>query len=599
MSHQQPATDGRPQPAPPVPPAGRRLPWTDWSQRTLVLVLAGAAVAGIALVLLALAFIGSAVPRGTTVAGVDVGGRSRPAAATQLTDRLGAKLTAPITARVDDTTFTLDPRALDIRLDASATADAAATRNPFLRAAALIGHRGVRPVITVDKHKLAPVLAAQTARLGRAPEPGAVRFDGTTPVAVYPRTGRGLDADRVVTAIRANWLRGGAIRLTVTTLRPKASKADVDKALDEIARPAVSAPVSVKVGSRAVVVSPPAIAAALVLKADMDGRFTTAFDSKRLAAALAPVLGPVTVAPVDAGFKVVGGTVRVVPAVVGQRVDTAALAVDLVEVITKPAPRQVTGKLIDNVAPKLTTAKAATLGVKEQISTFTTYYPCCPTRNRNIQIVADEVDGALVMPGETFSLNGYTGPRTEAQGYVKAPVILGGKLKNEVGGGISQFATTMFNAVFFSGLEDVAHKTHSFYISRYPAGREATVYYSSVDLKFKNTSPYGVFIDTSWTNTSITVSFYSTKVYDIESVSGPRTNPTHYRTQYLGNTPGCIPTSGIDGFDITVTRVFKRGGNVVRTEQFRTRYVPETKFICSDPPASPPPSPPPGGQPGG
>jgi len=249
----------------------------------------------------------------------------------------------------------------------------------------------------------------------------------------------------------------------------------------------------------------------------------------------------------------------------------------------------VTGKLINNVEPKLTTARAASLGVKERISTFTTYYPCCPTRNRNIQLVADEVDGAIVMPGETFSLNGYTGPRTAAQGYVPAPVISGGKLKNEVGGGISQFATTLFNAVFFSGLKDVYHKTHSFYISRYPAGREATVYYSSVDLKFTNDSPHAVLIDTSWTNTSITVSFFSTKRYDIESVSGPRTNHTSYTTQYLGDTPGCIPTSGINGFDITVTRVFKQAGKVIRNEVFRTRYTPEKNFICSDPPQDPPP----------
>ena len=99
-------------------------------------------------------------------------------------------------------------------------------------------------------------------------------------------------------------------------------------------------------------------------------------------------------------------------------------------------------------------------------------------------MVAEEVDGALVMPGETFSLNTFTGPRGTAQGYVPANVISGGKLSTAVGGGISQFATTMFNAVFFAGLEDVYHKPHSFYISRYPRPvAEATVYEGVIDLQ--------------------------------------------------------------------------------------------------------------------
>ena len=98
------------------------------------------------------------------------------------------------------------------------------------------------------------------------------------------------------------------------------------------------------------------------------------------------------------------------------------------------------------------------------------------------------MDGALIKPGETISLNGYTGPRGLAEGYVPAAVISGGQLSKAVGGGISKFATTMFDAMYFAGLQDVHHKTHSFYISRYPAGREATVYEGLIDLQWKNDS---------------------------------------------------------------------------------------------------------------
>ncbi|MDP9240371.1 MAG: VanW family protein [Actinomycetota bacterium] len=558
-------------------------PQSRGSRRRLV-VLAGLGMSGIVLVLLALAFLGSDVPRGTRALGVDVGGTTEAGAAARLTARIGSKVDAPINLRAGGQSLEIDPRTAGVRLDTRATAAAAATRNPFVRAAALVAGRDVGPVIRIEQRRLAGVLGAQAAKFGQPPVLGGVRFEGTAPLPVYPAPGRGLDPARTATALTAEWLRRDPIPLTVSTVTPSATKADIDRALEDIARPALASPVTVQVAGRSAEVSPAAIAGSLVIAADTDGKVTARFDPGRLDAALAELLRPLNVAPRDAGFTVVGAAVQIVPAVPGRKVDTGALAVDLVNVLPKPAPRAVTGKLIDNVAPKLTTERAAGLGVKEQISSFTTYYPCCPARNRNIQIVADEVDGAVVLAGETFSLNGYTGPRTTAEGYIEAPVIIGGKLKNEVGGGISQFATTTFNAVFFSGLEDVFHKTHSFYISRYPAGREATVYYPSLDLKFKNDSPYAVLIDTSWTNTSVTVAFWSTKRYDITSVSGPRTNPTTYRTQYLGNVPECIATSGINGFDVTVTRVFKQSGRVVRHEVLRTRYQPETKFVCSDPP---------------
>jgi vancomycin resistance protein YoaR len=109
---------------------------------------------------------------------------------------------------------------------------------------------------------------------------------------------------------------------------------------------------------------------------------------------------------------------------------------------------------------------------------------------------------ARAAPGESFDLNAHVGPRDTARGFVEAPQILEGQFVNRVGGGVSQFATALFNAVFFSGLEDVTHTPHSYWIKRYPPGREATVSYPLPDLIFKNDSPHGVLIDTSYTGTS-------------------------------------------------------------------------------------------------
>jgi vancomycin resistance protein YoaR len=128
----------------------------------------------------------------------------------------------------------------------------------------------------------------------------------------------------------------------------------------------------------------------------------------------------------------------------------------------------------------------------------------------NIHKISDIVRGTLIPPGATFSVNDTVGRRTTAKGFVEGGVIQDGKFGTDIGGGVSQFATTTFNAAFFGGLNIPAYKAHSKYISRYPFGREATLAYPSVDLKIRNETPYGVVIWPTYTNTSITVSMWST-----------------------------------------------------------------------------------------
>jgi len=155
----------------------------------------------------------------------------------------------------------------------------------------------------------------------------------------------------------------------------------------------------------------------------------------------------------------------------------------------------------------------------------------------------------------------------------------------------------MFNAVFFAGLEDVTHKPHSFYISRYPAGREATVYEGQIDLQWKNDSDTGVYIDTAWTPGTITVTFYGTKHYEIESISGNRSNVREPALQEVVDDGTCKPQAGAQGFDITVTRVFKdlSSGAEIRRENFQTHYAAEPIIRCIPAPTPTPTPPAPGG----
>jgi vancomycin resistance protein YoaR len=99
-----------------------------------------------------------------------------------------------------------------------------------------------------------------------------------------------------------------------------------------------------------------------------------------------------------------------------------------------------------------------------------------------------------------------------AKGFVAAPVIgENGYFSDDVGGGVSQFATTMFNAAFFAGLEIPEYQAHGIYISRYPYGREATLDYGNIDLKVRNNTPFGILLWPTYTDSSITVSIYSTR----------------------------------------------------------------------------------------
>ena len=143
-----------------------------------------------------------------------------------------------------------------------------------------------------------------------------------------------------------------------------------------------------------------------------------------------------------------------------------------------------------------------------QMSVFATEYGCCEPRVTNIQTIAATVNDTMVMPGETFSLNGLVGPRTEDKGYVMAPQILQGEFVDAVGGGVSQFATTFYNAVFFGCYDIVDHTPHSFYFSRYPEGREATISWPNPDLVFRNDSDALILIKAYATDNQVSVAFY-------------------------------------------------------------------------------------------
>jgi vancomycin resistance protein YoaR len=443
----------------------------------------------------------------------------------------------------------------------------------------------------VDDERLDRALARFATRVARPAVEGRVTFRRSGPRAVYPEDGVQLDVEGSAEAVVAAYPVADprtVVPLPTRALSPTVSRAEVSRAITEFADPAMSAPVVFVIGGEDAVLRPRDYARTLSLRPE-GPRLVPHVDDAALLRVLRPAMRTVASAAQDASVRIVAGRPRVIPAKTGVRFD----------------PDRVTGRFLDLVVaegddrrarlgtvtarPGFTTADARKLGVRQVVSEFTTYYPHADYRNVNIGRAAELIDGTLLAPGETFSLNGTVGERTAANGFTEGFVISNGIFKEDLGGGVSQVATTTFNAMFFAGLEDVEHKPHSFYIDRYPVGREATVAWPAVDLRFRNDTPYGVLVQ-AWRTPStpssqgaVTVRMWSTKVWDVEATTSDRYAFTSPVTRRI---PGgdCVPNEGYGGFDVDVNRLFSRPGSatVERRERFHTSYIPSDTVICTD-----------------
>ena len=332
-------------------------------------------------------------------------------------------------------------------------------------------------------------------------------------VAVRGRAGRGVDSAALVSAMPDAATRGVPLEVAAgrRAVPPRFDLADARRVAAE-AETLAGRPLGVTAGKAKATLTP-AIMRPWMRAVPTFDRLVVQTDPQAVRDDLAKVLSGAGDAPVDAGFRVSGAGVAIVPS----RTGTACCAPEAVALVhralrDRPPPGQSLALPLSVVGPERDDARASQLGVKEVVATFTTHHPAGQPRVANIHKMADYVRGAVIEPGETFSVNDYVGRRSVSRGFVDAPIIgEGNKFDSDVGGGVSQFATTTFNAAFFAGLEIPEYQFHTIYITRYPYGREATLAYPHPDLKLKNTSPYGVLIWTSYTGTDITVTLYSTK----------------------------------------------------------------------------------------
>ncbi|GAA1419276.1 Vancomycin B-type resistance protein VanW [Corynebacterium durum] len=520
------------------------------------------------------------VPRGTTVAGVSIGGMSNADARALLEKELGTRLTDPVKVAAGDMNTTVNPTDAGLQVDWVSTIRAAGSPplNPIVKITSFFTEHEVGIVSTTGPTFTASMDATQAA-LTRQPTDGGVVLEHGKATPVPPTNGQGIDRDTLNKAVTTGWLSPNGVNIDADVVKPAVQQDAVDKVLDGDAKKALSGAVVARGRDNTRGVIPPERMGEVVTFVPDGSSLKTEVNVEAARAILTEGLGPTEKQRRNADIKFSGASRSVTPSVDGVRIDWDLLLKDLPGRIIGDQPREFDVAYIDEPAT-FTTEQAEKATFDQVVGEFTTG-GFAEASGVNIRKTAEIVNGAMVAPGDTFSLNGYTGPRGAAQGFVESGIILNGRADKAVGGGISQFATTLYNAAYFAGMEDVAHTPHSYYISRYPAGREATVYEGAIDLKFKNTSQYPVLISTSADDKNVTVKLMGVKTVNVESVSGGRWAQTQPNTVNLSGND-CTPSSGAPGFTTSDTRIVKGlDGREISRDTTTTVYDPSPIVKCN------------------
>jgi vancomycin resistance protein YoaR len=518
---------------------------------------------------------GKALP-GTRVARIDVAGISAERIAERLRPVLGAQRTVLLRADGDLVPVKASDLGYAVDLDATARAAVAAGHGGGLDAVlgplrGLVTTRDVAVRSSFDTAKARRALAPVAEKVARSAYAGALKVDPETlrVSTTKSRPGRAVDTAKLVSRIRSELRAGRRGPLDVPL---KSVAAVPESRLQEVAGEAedyLRQPLKLTGAGTPLTLSTAQTADLLALESRSGGReavlgaggkaLTALLDRivnrgrkmPRDARVSAPAGGASLTAKGKASWRPKAASVTVRPGRTGREVRRDLLATRIEQAVragrhTVAVPRR-------TVQPKVTSTTARRIDAL--IGTFTTPYVAGQPRVKNIQQMARTVDGTVIAPGAQFSLNAITGERTKAKGYVEAPFISNNKIEPSVGGGVSQFSTTMYNAAYFAGLQIDAHQPHSLYIDRYPPGRESTLNFPDIDMRWTNDTAVPIVVRTSYDDAGVTVRLYGDN-------GGRRVTAT----------PG--DRQKVDGgdFQITVTRTIRYGDGRTVTSDSTTRY---------------------------
>lgn len=551
-------------------------------RRTRRYLVIGALVALlVAAYVTAAVLVGDRVARGTTVAGVPVGGLTTGAAQDRLASELGEASTRPVTVVLGELETDLDPQAAGLELDAAATANRLTrfSLDPRDLLAHLTGGRERAPVTRVDDDALHEALRSAGDSLEVTPVEGDIDFEDGEAQVTEAEDGLALDVDRATEPVRDGWLMtSGPISLPGFDVAPEITAEAVATALDEIVEPLTTGPVTVEAGEHEVELEVADLLGVSAMEA-RDGALVLELDEAALRELVLERGPDVRARATDARILFEDDAPVVRPGSRGQDIDAEDLGEEVLAAALSTEERRAEVALVE-VDPEFTTADAEGLGVEEVVASFDTPYFRDPPRTDNLRRGGEQITNTLIKPGETFSLIDTLSPITADNGYSAAGIVVDGREAEGLGGGLSQVSTTTFNAAYFAGMEIVTSQPHSHHYERYPEGREATIFTPSVDLQWKNTTPYGALMKSWVADGSFHVEIWGTKHFEVSSSTGDRhsfTSPTTVR--HSGG--DCVPNSNPSrGFTVDVTRTVSHDGTQVERRTWTTTYVPWDTVVC-------------------
>lgn len=239
---------------------------------------------------------------------------------------------------------------------------------------------------------------------------------------------------------------------------------------------------------------------------------------------------------------------------------------------------------------------------KDVLGEYSTYVSGTSVRKNNVKLAGEKCSGVILLPGEEFSYNQTVGKRTKAAGFGEAGAYLNGETVQEVGGGVCQASSTIYNAIVLSNLEITERHNHTFISSYVPIGRDATVSWNGPDFKFKNNQKYPIKLEVSYSNSKLYAKVYGTNIDGIRvEFTSARTGTVGYNTKYeddpnLPEGTEQVKQAGSNGGKaVSYRKVYDKNGTLISNKkEANSSYkghdaivVRGTKKVETTPPSSP------------
>jgi vancomycin resistance protein YoaR len=532
------------------------------------------------------------VHAGVKVQGINLSFTNREDGSSLLQTQISSFLNKEVKIKFNDREWRVSPQDFKVKVDYGKTWEKAyfVGRNESffcnLRKRLFLYFRSeeVESSYTCDRGKLEELIEEISRQVDKEPKDASLEIRGVKIVFHPSSIGRRVDRKEAVNRIAKAFVsKDRSMELPVSLIPADITDEEAKRAIEE-SKLILSAPVVLKYDKYSWEIEPEEIADFIIFHKSTV--YKPLLEERKVKDYLSQFTDDFRIPAKEAEFIVRGKNVEISPSREGREIDLDQAYEDISKVVTeKKTPREVV-LVTKKIYPRMTTEEAKAMGIETRLASYTTYYnPRQTSRVNNIHLLAKSLDGALVPPGKVFSVNEWIGPRTAAKGYKEAPTIINGKLIPSLGGGVCQVATTFFNAIFFAGLPVVERHNHSFYISHYPKGRDATLSYGSLDLKFKNDTGAYVLIKAWYSSDSVTIALYGKRMdFEVKYKTYPAKNFKPFKTEYIKDPElpegeEVVEEKGVEGRDITVVRWVYRNGKLWLKDTFFSRYRPKKEIV--------------------